>query len=493
MPSSFARPRVLALVFALLAATAAHAATSVIVELTKEPAAMAVARARAKGTPLTPAQVESYRSTLATAQQQFLARLAANGIAYQIGGTTLNNVRIDYRYTLVLNGINLLVDPSAIARIQAMPEVKTVHEDKVFRTLLDVSVPYIRAPQVYGAIKELTRFDTAHEGYEGQGIYVSIIDSGVEWHHEMFGNDPTPPRLGVLPPTATGTNEKVVYYLPLSDVVVEDGLGHGTHVASTVAGYQGFTPGPDGIPLNADDVKVHGVAPQARIMSYKVCSDAVSIPGALTGAVGGCVESVIVMGIEDSVSPRTVNGFPKPVANVINMSLGGSGGPDDVTSIASDNAVRLGTIVVAAAGNSGPGESTVGSPCAGRLVTCVANSIDPAGSWSFDVLAPTSVNRLLPGAVKPASGLAAASNQRSRVQLIPMAGTPDPPAGSVAQYYVYVADGSSPATMPASVSGRIALVGTTTAFAQAANSAAAAGAIGCILRSATANPTAVKA
>src|ERR1043165_9695396 len=91
---------------------------------------------------------------------------------------------------------------------------------------------------------------------------------------------------------------------------------------------------------------------------------------------GGCFSSVIVMGIEDAVSPQTVDLQPKPIANVINMSLGGGGGPDEPTAIASDNATLLGCAVVAAAGNSGPGEGTVGAPAAGRRVISPAANTD---------------------------------------------------------------------------------------------------------------------
>jgi subtilisin family serine protease len=493
MFAATARRFVLSFLTLFLFTTAAHAA-SYIVELNRDPGAVAAAKAKARGTPMSSDAIESYRATLSAAQDQFLAKLSASGIVATVGGYTLNNVRIPFRYTLVFNGINLIADPSAVAAIRAMPEVKAVHDDRVLHTSLDVSVPYIRAPQVYGAVKELTRFDNFREGFEGQGIYVAIIDTGVEWQHEMFGGDPTPPRLGIAPATAN-TNEKVVYFLPLTGEGMQDGVGHGTHVASTAAGYQGFAPGPDGLPLTADDIKMHGVAPQARIMAYKVCDDVVSDAGAVSGAVGGCLESSITMGIEDSMSPRTVTGFPKPVAHVLNMSLGGAGGPGSVTSVSSDNAAKLGATVVAAAGNDGPLEATSGAPCAGVLVTCVANSIDPAGAWSTDVLNPSAVNRLVPGAVKPASQFPVASGVRSPIQLIPMSGTPDPPNGGVAQYYVFVSGGETPNSYPANVAGRIAFVRTTlpSTFGQIANSAAAAGAIACVLRSDVANPTAVKA
>ncbi|HUP65169.1 MAG TPA: S8 family serine peptidase [Thermoanaerobaculia bacterium] len=493
MKSSFSPRLIGLLIFFLLVPAVSALAASFIVELNEEPVAVAAAKARAAGAPMSAEQIETRRAALASAQDQLLGKLRAAGVPFEVGGATVAGVRVAFRYTLVFNGINLIADPASVAAIEAMPEVKKVHPDRILWTTLDRSVPYIRAPQVYGAVPEVTQFDDVREGLEGQGIYVSIIDTGVEWQHEMFGGDLTPPRLGVEPPTS-GRNAKVVYNLPLGDAVVEDTVGHGTHVAATAAGYRGFAPGPDGLPLTADDIPMHGVAPQARIMAYKVCSDTLSNVGLLTGAIGGCFESVIAMGIEDSVSPRTVNGFAKPVAHVINMSLGGSGTPNSVTAVAADNAVLLGTSVIAAGGNSGPGPATVGAPCVGRRVTCVANSIDPSASWSFDVLDPSSVNRLLPGAISPASSLPLASGPASGVQLHPLSGTPPPPAGSVAQYYVYVLGGETPDSYPPSVAGRIAIVRTTltATFAQIVNSAATAGAVAVIQRTNTSGGTAVK-
>ena len=491
MVMRFGKTFLFTLVLAILT-TSTAAAKSVIVELNGDSAAIAAAKARAAGQPMSASAIEAHRTSLAAAQQKFLAALAAKGIPFTVGGITIEGTRIDFAYTLVFNGINLVVDPGVVGSILAMPQVKAVHEDEVLRTQLDASVNYINAPKVYGAIKEVTQFDDFREGYEGQGVYLSVIDSGIQWHHEMFGGDLTPPRLGVLPPS-TNSNQKIVYYLPLGDVVVEDGLGHGTHVAATAAGYQGFAPGPDNLPLTGDEHPIHGVAPQAKILSYKVCSDSLSIAGTAGGPIGGCLSAAITMAIEDSMSPRTVTGFPKPVAHVINMSLGGAGTPDSVTALAADNAVRLGAVVVAAAGNSGPGPSTAGAPCVGRLVTCVANSIDPHGAWSADVLASSSFPKLQVGGVTPANNYSTAANTRN-IQISPMAGAPPPPQGSLAQYYVFVSGGETPLAFPASVAGRIALVRTTmqATFAQVANSAALAGAVGLIMRTDLANPTAVK-
>src|SRR5439155_1561109 len=97
------------------------------------------------------------------------------------------------------------------------------------------------------------------------------------------------------------------------------------------------------------------------------------------------------------------------------------------------------------------------------------------------------------GAVTPANGLATQAGF-DRIKLWPMAGTPSPPATSMAQHYVLVDNPTGP--WPAAVSGRIALVKRSglpsTPFAYVSNMAAASGAVGVIFIAATQNPTAVK-
>ncbi|HWS56619.1 MAG TPA: S8 family serine peptidase, partial [Pyrinomonadaceae bacterium] len=152
--------------------------------------------------------------------------------------------------------------------------------------------------------------------------------------------------------------------------------------------------------------------------------------------------------------------------------------------------------VVASAGNSGPGEGTVGSPAAGRHVISVAATTHPGAAnanWSADLLQASAFPAGQTGGVTPAKGLAAAPGT-PRLKLYPMVGTPDPAADSVAQRYVLV---NNPTVLyPAAVAGRIALIkdsGLASAtFFDIAASATAAGAVGCILISTTTNPTAVK-
>lgn len=354
-PSSARRFAVVAAFATIAVGGAAHASQTVIVELDAPPAAVHAAQAEAAGAPLSDAQIDAYRAQLEADQDTFLASLGGAGVAHTVRPATVYGIggqltTVPTRYSLVYNGVALVVDEAAIAAIEAMPGVKAVHRETQQKLHLDRAVDYVRAPEVYGAVAEVTPTATANEGLEGRGIYIAVLDSGIDWSHPMFGGDPTPPRLGLAQQiAAVPTNDKIVYYMPLIDGAYDD-YGHGTHVAADAAGYLGFEPGPDGIPNTADDVAMHGVAPQARIMGYKVCN-----------AAGTCLNPDTLLAIEDAVSPRTLTGFAKPVAHVINLSLGGEGGPDSPTSVACDNAVLLGAIVVSSAGNEGPGLGTIGA------------------------------------------------------------------------------------------------------------------------------------
>ena len=119
-----------------------------------------------------------------------------------------------------------------------------------------------------------------------------------------------------------------------------DYAGHGTHVAATAAG--------NGV--------LRGVAPDAEILAYKVFPEA--------------YDSVIIAAIERAIDPNNDGDFSDR-ADVISMSLGGDGNPDDPMSRAVDAVTEVGSVVVVAAGNSGPDTETIGSPGVARKVITV--------------------------------------------------------------------------------------------------------------------------
>ena len=142
------------------------------------------------------------------------------------------------------------------------------------------------------------------DGVTGVGATVAVIDTGVDLDHPEFQG-----RL---------TNG---YDFVDNDREADDGNGHGTHVAGTIAGAN-------------DGTGITGVAPNALIMPIRVLGDD-----------GYGYTSDIISGIYWSAN----NG-----ADVINLSLGGGGYSQamaDAIAYASD----LGSVVVMAAGNSGGG------------------------------------------------------------------------------------------------------------------------------------------
>ena len=440
--------RCLVVPLALLAGTAAAALAepaAYIVTLRQDSGAVHAARARAAGAPLSAADLESYRAGLSAAQDAFLTDLTAARIPFTLATAPVPDfsgarTTVPLRTTLVLNSVTLVLEPEAAAQLAARPDVRRVERARRLDLQLDHSVAYIRAPQVYGTVAELGPFDDLGEGYEGQGVKIAVIDTGIEWSHEMFGGDPTPPRHGLAPATtAVNSNRKVIYYLSFLENLVDD-FGHGTHVSGDAAGYRGFSPGPDGVPNTADDVPVHGVAPQARLMGYKVCDGILSA----STVIGGCLTPLTILALEDAVSPRTLTGFPKPVADIINLSLGGAGGPDDDTAEAASGAALLGAVVVAAAGNDGPGERTLGSPAAGRHVIAAAASNDPGVfTNTADVLENGAPK---PGTPRMIAFWAPDSNLRSNI------------SQPIVAHYVFAGLADTPDQVPATVAGNICLV-----------------------------------
>ncbi len=151
------------------------------------------------------------------------------------------------------------------------------------------------------------------EGFEGQGIKIGVIDTGIDYNH--------PDLLGF------GPNGKVVggYNFINSDENPIDTVGHGTEVAGVIAA----------------DGSLKGVAPKAKLFAYKVSSNGESVSSDL-------IVEAIHRAIEDKV-------------NVINISLGVNKTNIDIDE-AVNEAVKNGIIVVVAAGNNGPDEGTIGSP-----------------------------------------------------------------------------------------------------------------------------------
>jgi thermitase len=144
----------------------------------------------------------------------------------------------------------------------------------------------------------------------GTPITVAVIDTGIDYTHP----DLWPNYIG-------GTN----FVTPDGDPF--DDHGHGTHVSGTIAAaLNNLTGNP------AEEEGVVGVAPNARILAYKVCD-----------ATGDCSD----FAIQQAIAQAVVAG-----AKVINISLGGSDYSQGLNDAVQD-AWNAGLVIVAGAGNEG--------------------------------------------------------------------------------------------------------------------------------------------
>jgi hypothetical protein len=141
---------------------------------------------------------------------------------------------------------------------------------------------------------------------------------------------------------------------------------------------------------------ISGVAPNASLMNIKVLGDE-----------GWGFESSVIKGIEIAIE----NG-----ANVISMSLGGFGHPDDILSQVVDKAIEKGVVVVAAAGNEGfLLFFSIDSPGTARnalTVGCVDKNNIPC--W-FTSWGPLESGEMKPDIVAPGYEIISACAENSRL------------------------------------------------------------------------------
>ena len=90
--------------------------------------------------------------------------------------------------------------------------------------------------------------------------------------------------------------------------------------------------------------------------------------------------STVLAGVE-AAADSSVNGIEGDKVQVVNMSLGGSGDPDDALSSAVDSAVELGVTFCIAAGNSG-NFYTIGSPGTARRAITVG-AVDSSDNLAY--------------------------------------------------------------------------------------------------------------
>ncbi len=255
----------------------------------------------------------------------------------------------------LINGFAATMSGAQILGLSRVPGILRIEEDVQVTTQMDA------ARRDFGVEAAWSQF-----GVDGTGTVICVVDTGVDRNHEQFSG-------------------KTLYFFDAvnGQSLAYDDNGHGTHVAAIAAG--GGTGG-----SNAGIFR--GVAPEADIYAAKVLSSSGS--GSL---------SQVIAGVEWCAG--------MPEVHIINMRLGTAGGSDggDALSQAVNAAVlKEEKIVVVAAGNSGDGPESVGSPGAAEhavTVGAVAEWSAPVGtdrhSMGVYLMAFSSRGPTLDGRVKP--------------------------------------------------------------------------------------------
>jgi subtilisin family serine protease len=177
--------------------------------------------------------------------------------------------------------------------------------------------------------------------YDGTGVYVAVLDTGLldSWR-QYFPQQRIATEFARAFAGVQGNGNATNQW-------EHDANSHGTHVTSTILGF------------NFNGTPINGVAPMATVIPVKVL-----------GQSGSGFSSMIAKGIV-YVTDLKMSGALGASPVVINMSLGGST-LDAVEKAAIDYAVNRGVVIVAAAGNEG--EQGMGYPGAYAPVIAAAAS-----------------------------------------------------------------------------------------------------------------------
>lgn len=273
--------------------------------------------------------------------------------------TISNETLIETEFEDVFNGFVVTTQRENINKITSLREVKNVSYDVIVNSMPEQTT--VASPIV-------PQHSTAATG---KNIKIGVIDTGIDYLHEAFGG-------------GFGTNFTVVggYDFVNNDSDPMDDNGHGTHVAGIIAGRSST---------------INGIASDAKIYAYK----------ALDKNGSGTASSVIAAierALQDSI-------------DILNLSLGSpNGSANDPLTIAVNNAVESGMIVVVAAGNTGD-FGTINSPGVAKFALTVGAASNNSVA-SFSAKGPvTEAYQIKPDVVAPGVGILSAKNGGGYVQM----------------------------------------------------------------------------
>ncbi|TFF86813.1 MAG: hypothetical protein EU551_00505 [Promethearchaeota archaeon] len=281
----------------------------------------------------------------------------------KICGSDTNLLVLDFISAIVCE-----VDETQISKISSMGAVKKIFlDEKIYieKNSMKKSISY---EDIFQLNECATFINSRAVPTTGQGINISIIDTGIDFTHSDLQ--------GKMIDQVSFVTE--AYGFDSDEVEDEKDLdGHGTHCAGIATGTGLSSP---------SNYNLTGIAPNAKLLNAK-CLDRYG-SGYLSG---------ILAAIDWSINKK---------AAIISMSLGFDiSDPDHPVCRAVDNATGEGIVVVASAGNSGPFFSTPGSPASARSIITVGATDKQDKITDFSSRGPTSLGYVDPDVVAPGENI----------------------------------------------------------------------------------------
>jgi serine protease AprX len=259
---------------------------------------------------LAPAVARAHQGAAGNEMVQVIVQYKQIPQSAQEGRVQHLGARLNHRLGVV-KGIALTIPVSALPALEADPEIVSVSVDHPMKGLDDTTDAATNVPAAWNA------------GYNGAGIGVAVIDSGINDSHPDLKD-------------STESHSRVVYHqdftgTPSSNLLGAkyDLYGHGTHVAGIIGG-NGYLSGGNYI----------GVAPSVSLVDLR----ALDLNGAGT-------DSTVIAAIQEAIALKSTYNI-----RVINLSLGRGifvSYTQDPLCQAVESAWKAGIVVVVAAGNYG--------------------------------------------------------------------------------------------------------------------------------------------
>lgn len=310
------------------------------------------------------------KNNIVSEKAQLLNVLNEKGIAYKTGE----------EYSTVLSGFEILIKAGDFkATCQSLGDGMDVIVGEVYETCETELVE--NEVNVF----DTGIFDSSESGYDGSGMVVAVLDTGLDSNHTAFSTENfTSENLGITYNDVAAviddtTASEMLDGLTVDDVYINEKLpfgfdyadndsdvysthnNHGTHVSGVIVG---------------NDDTIRGVAPNAQLVSMKIFSDVMDT--ARSAWILSALEDCVVLGVD-----------------VINMSIGTACGfsresDEEKLNGVYDKIREAGICMVVAASNSyssaygseangnlgltsNPDTGTVGSPSTYEGVMSVAS------------------------------------------------------------------------------------------------------------------------